>query len=389
MLITASIGAAGVGVAGWIQRRRLKAVAASGPPDYATDPAWFRREAAGPKGADCFYAHPTSEVGLMVWNIAWDKYGDRDALPLGRVMGGDPDIIDSQAGAWASSCNIWAPRYRQMGMLSQAVSLATVGEDKVERVKECVEMAVGDLRAAFKAFLEQRPDKQRPFFIAAHSQGSILMSKVLKDCIDGTEHEQYLVAAYLCGGYLPKDLFGLVYQSLHACQGPTDTGCVISFDTRCHGFKPESLNKIGPGLGLWPSHLHWLLHDRYGEKPETITDDQPNCKPRLQINPGTWSAADGGEHLGVNTSFKAKSRGCNDLLKSPEGYGARTTVTNVTVSVEDPDPWLKGAGSAGGPNNMHPIDVHFWYHNIQANVPQRLEAWVAARAKARASRRLD
>merc|ERR1719265_2111487 len=115
--------------------------------------------------------------------------------------------------------------------MTQAVSLATASADKVDRVKESVDLAAGDLRRAFEAFLEQRPDKQRPFFIAGHSQGSILMSKVLKDVVDGTEHEQYFVAAYLCGGYLPKDLFGLVYKSVHACEGPTDIDCVMSWDT--------------------------------------------------------------------------------------------------------------------------------------------------------------
>ena len=64
--------------------------------------------------------------------------------------------------------------------LSQAwVHLPTAPDSKVAPLKASIELAYNDLKHAFIAFLEQRSDKQRPFMIAAHSQGAIMMSKVV------------------------------------------------------------------------------------------------------------------------------------------------------------------------------------------------------------------
>ena len=60
----------------------------------------------------------------------------------------------------------------------------------------------------------------------------------------------------------------------------------------------------------------------------------------------------------------------------PRDYGSKTRVTGKAVIVEDPQQWLPGAGSKGGPGNMHPIDVHFWFENIRVNVAARVAAFV-------------
>lgn len=355
--LAATAGAVAVGTYLYLKLRRRPTPP---PPDYGTAAAWFARQADGAKPADCFYAHATTGLGLFEWNLAVT-----DGTVCTGLVAGDPDLMVGSAGAWADSCNIWAPKYRQMGMLSQGQMLSTTDESKLAAVKASLDLAVGDLRAAFRAFLEARPDKARPFVIAGHSQGSILMTKVIADCIEGTQHEQQFVAAYLCGGYVPMDLFGSVYRSIHPCAGPEDARCIISFDTRTAAFKPESINNLGLGLGLWPHHLYWLLHDRYCERPHG-TDDI--SKPRLQTNPAVWSGDGGGEHLG------ARLPGSKGPQLPPKGYGAKTRVTDKAVVVEDPQQWLPGAGSKGGPGNMHPIDCHFWFENIRANVAARIAA---------------
>lgn len=86
--------------------------------------------------------------------------------------------------------------------------------------------------------------------VAAHSQGAILMTRVLATQLQGTVHEDKLVAAYLCGAYCPQDLFGPVLKSIHPCTGPTDTRCVVAYDTRTPEFKPESMNHIVRPLGF-------------------------------------------------------------------------------------------------------------------------------------------
>mmetsp|Transcript_19919 Transcript_19919/g.36086 ORF Transcript_19919/g.36086 Transcript_19919/m.36086 type:complete len:133 (+) Transcript_19919:592-990(+) len=85
-------------------------------------------------------------------------------------MFGRGDLIHEHAGAFAESCNVWAPRYRQMGFLAQGQNLDANDPTVLANVKASMAMALADLKAAFKAFLAQRPDKTRPFVIAAHSQ---------------------------------------------------------------------------------------------------------------------------------------------------------------------------------------------------------------------------
>jgi hypothetical protein len=289
-------------------------------------------------------------------------------------VAGDPDLLTGQAAAWSEEANLYAPKYRQMGFLSQGMDLETTDKHLV-KVKESLDLAADDLSRAFRHFLEHRPDKTRPFIVAAHSQGAILMTRVLARDLQGTEHEDKLVAAYLCGAYCPLDLFDSVFNSIHICDGPLDTQCVIAYDTRTAEFKPETLNHIIPalGFGLWAHHLHWLLHDRYCARPSG-TDDVG--KPRLQINPGSWTRDGGGEHLGASltSSLVKKPRGTalGQPLVSPHAYGEKTRVNHVSVVVGDPEEWYPGCAKHG---NLHALDVHFWFYNHRENVKQRLAAW--------------
>merc|ERR1712196_68444 len=85
-------------------------------------------------------------------------------------------------------------------MLTLAQNLNTANDAKLAKVSAAFHIALCDVRNAFVAFLAQRKDKMRPFIVAGHSQGSVLMAKVIKDCIEGSNYEDLFVAAYLAGG---------------------------------------------------------------------------------------------------------------------------------------------------------------------------------------------
>lgn len=339
----------------------------SASPAYDVVETWFSYESSGIKRADVFYVHPTTHIGLCQWNIAWEGMGSTCTGPIA----GDPDLLQGQAGAWRNDCNLYAPKYSQAGFLSQCQNLNDGSDDVLEKVQTSLKLAFDDVSRAFLHFLDNRPDQKRPFFVAGHSQGAVLLSKVLADFVEGTIHEDTFVAGYLCGGYCPMDLFNnrKAFVSIKPCTSPEDTNCIISYDTRTTDWKPESLNKIGFGLGVWPHHMYWLLFDRYCEKPVGLDNVS---KPRLQINPLTWNTEGGGNHLGVNLSYQ--NRQVAPLIP-PAGWSDTIHITDKAVIIEDPESWLPGAGSKGGPGNLHPIDVHFFYHNIRENVGQRLNAW--------------
>ena len=72
-------------------------------------------------------------------------------------------------------------------------------DDNHEKIKVSLDIALHDLEHAFDHFLNSRPDKTRPFIVAGHSQGAILMSRVLATRVEGTQYASKLVAAYLAG----------------------------------------------------------------------------------------------------------------------------------------------------------------------------------------------
>ena len=115
--------AAGLGALGAYYVMKLKRRARRTPtPNYGNADSWFMCERTGTKAADLFYAHPTTEFGLFGWNIPFDDYNSSGKLK--DNLSGDPDLIASQAGAFRDSCNVWAPRYSQMGILAQAQNLS-------------------------------------------------------------------------------------------------------------------------------------------------------------------------------------------------------------------------------------------------------------------------
>ena len=304
----------------------------------------------------------TKEMGVFYWNLNRQGYGKTDTLP--DNTSGDPDLIETQAGAFKDCCNIWAPRYSQVGMLGLARHSSSPA------FNDYLGTAVADVISAFRSFLQERPDKKRPFVLAGHSQGSIILVKVIKECIEGqADVEAQFVAAYLAGSYVPQDVFGTIFKSIHPCTGPLDTKCIISWDTRTSDlFELNSVHSMGPGLGLWPHLLYWGLFNEYCNKPE---DKDDVSKGRLQISPVTWTTEGEGKYLG------AKQYGKTEPVMPPEEWSKSIKVTDKAVWVEDPRSWLENAGPAASGGNLHPIDVHLWFFNIKENVEKRVASFKA------------
>jgi len=288
---------------------------------------------------------------------------------------GTPDLMDTQAKCMEETCNLWVPRYNQLGMLSQAIPKPGLAEKKEKQFMEHMEHTVTCVEEAFTYFLENRPDKTRPFVIFGHSQGSIMMTRAIKDHLAGTEHQKYFIAAYLAGGYLPKDLLPME-GDLHECTGPLDSNCIISWDTRIEGvWKPED-GQTG-AMALWPHSLYRLLHHKYCEE-ETAKD--PDSKPRVQINPLTWN-----ETAGVDPEvgyLGAKKYNSDEPDMPPDGeWAAAVKSSSHTLWMPKTDPWQTEPGPAYSSGNMHPADVTTWFYNIKQNVAARCAAFEAPAAE--------
>ena len=105
-----------------------------------------------------------------------------------------------------------------------------------------IELAYGDVRAAFRFFLE-RYSRGRPFILAGHSQGSVLAARLLEQEIAGSGLSERLVAAYLIGGPI-NDAPG---PGVPACAAPEQTGCLVAWNARGPRFARQRVRLLRRG----------------------------------------------------------------------------------------------------------------------------------------------
>lgn len=162
--------------------------------------------------ADCFYVYPTisRDSGLNSDLVAGLEENATAAVQLAR---------------FASVCKTYAPLYRQVTLA--ALPRAFAGEDLTANFAT----AYGDVLAAWREFLAHR-NKDRPFVLIGHSQGSIHLLKLLAEEIEGKPAAKRMLSAILLGWpvEVPEGkLVGGSLKSTPLCSRVGQTGCVITY----------------------------------------------------------------------------------------------------------------------------------------------------------------
>lgn len=307
-------------------------------PDMKDSPALFlpKGAAAGKGEAAIFYIHPTTYLNRAHWNAPLD---DTDANER-AVM-----ITRMQASVFNAAGDIWAPRYRQ----------ATFGTflGSNPNVAPAIKLAYADVEAAFAAFLAQiAPD--RPIILAGHSQGSLHLTRLLKDHVSGTPLAQRIVAAYVVGWPISveNDLASL---GLMPCRRKDQTQCIMSWQSFAEPAEPDYLtNSFDTSKGL---------------------NGQSNAATvMLCTNPLT-----GGTLPEAPTRFNQGTMKANSEMTSgellPNMVPARCAGRGLLLIGNPID-----LGSYMMPgNNYHVYDYSLFWANIRADALARLAAFKAAR----------
>jgi len=214
--------------------------ASLGAPDYTRDGAWLclpgrvdacanplattalnangygstgrAMPAADPK-IDCFYVYPT---------VSRDAEINSDLIP-----GNEEKLTaEAQFARYGSVCRTFAPMYRQ---------LTTIGLGRVmmgaEDPRAAFDLAYGDVLAAWHEFLAHR-NRERPFVLIGHSQGSVHLLRLLQHEIDGKPIARRMLSAILLGWTVevPEGkLVGGSLKSIPLCTAVGQTGCVITY----------------------------------------------------------------------------------------------------------------------------------------------------------------
>lgn len=243
-----------------------EAPAVPAAPDYAQDSAWLCRpgragDACGtaqtsalvvdpaapgrtevafaPKAdapIDCFYVYPT---------VSNDPGAFSDLSPNEEIA-----TVRSQVSRLATRCRVFAPMYRQvtLGALNRALKGESSGAD--------IDWTIPyqDVVAAWRDYLK-RDNRGRGVILIGHSQGTVLLTQLLANEIDGKPAQKLLVSAFLSGhpGFgVPagKDVGGAL-KTIPLCHAAEQLGCVYVWSSYAEDDKatPRFFGaQVAPGL---------------------------------------------------------------------------------------------------------------------------------------------
>lgn len=161
---------------------------------------------------DCFYVYPT---------VSLEPTPNSDMIP----GPGEKSVVVHQVARLASKCRIYAPMYRQVTLSALRSFMAG------KPVAASRALAYDDVRDAWNEYLAH-DNHGRGVVLIGHSQGSGVLTELVKNEIDGKPIQKQIVSIILGGTALQvpvgKDVGG-DFKSVPLCRSDTQTGCVIAF----------------------------------------------------------------------------------------------------------------------------------------------------------------
>ena len=283
--------------------------------------------------------YPTTYFSNKTWNAPLD-----DALANDTT---DHDILRNQASAFNACCRVYAPRYRQVAFGAQ--------QARPEEADKGWDLAYGDVRAAFEHYLRHF-NNGRPFILASHSQGSMHALHLLEEFVTGKPLRGQLIAAYLVGVPIPKDVFTQTLPDIPPCASPEQTGCAITW------------NAIGPTAD---THLFHVLRHRYPAGAKVSSEG----KELVCTNPLTWR---------TDTTPGERASHLGGVHFSPQTDAPPTADMALVDARCREDGWLVISEPAPqayreillGPDMYHLYDYSLFYGNIRENARTRVQTFL-------------
>jgi Protein of unknown function (DUF3089) len=177
---------------------------------------------------DCFYVYPT---------VSTQPGGNSDLT----ITAAERNVIRAQFARFGAQCRQFAPMYRQV-TLTALISNISGKPMQVDRV-----LGYSDVVAAWNYYLEH-DNKGRGVVLVGHSQGSGVLTQLIKNEIDGKPVQAKLISAILMGTSLPvpkgADVGG-AFNHIPVCHSATQLGCVIAFADFRDNVPPPANSRFG------------------------------------------------------------------------------------------------------------------------------------------------
>lgn len=290
-------------------------------PDYSKISGWLTKPAIPVHPADVFYVYPTVLFNDTDWVMDTKS---PELIAAAKTQ------LDTQASVFQGQANIYAPMYRQtnLAVLSlpdkDGAPLKQLGHD--------------DVWKALSYYLRHE-NNGRPFFLAGHSQGSMILTNLMLEHWGSTGAEDRLIAAFLIGWSLtPNDL--KKNPEIVMCDNAAATGCVISYNTMAAGKQSVA-----------PTRLNGAL----------------------VVNPLSWTMAESFVSADNNLGAVFFSQS-GQSVKYPHFTSAQIVECGLVVEPADIDlVTVKGGHFPSGV--FHAFDYALFYENIRVNIKDRIKAF--------------
>ena len=320
---------------------------------------------ANPKAQiDCFYVYPTVS---------------NDQTPNSDMNAGPEEnsVIRSQFARFGSECRVFAPLYRQVTLTALRAGIA--GRPMT------VDRALGynDVVDAWKYYLDH-DNQGRGVVLIGHSQGSGVLTQLIRNEIDGKPIQARLISALLLGASVSvpkgKDVGG-AFKQIPVCRSASQTGCVIAYASFRVTVPPPANSRFGrvrdegmtavcanpAALGGGSGALHSYLssagrgNGSSAEPRSWVTPAKPITTPFVSV-PGLLTAEcvsnDKGSYLAVTVHSNAADPRTDDI------------VGDVMRDGQIQADW-----------GLHLIDVNLAMGNLVDIVRQQSKAYLSAKKK--------
>jgi hypothetical protein len=181
---------------------------------------------------DCFYVYPTVSL-------------DPGANATLKLEGEEVRVVNQQFARFASVCRPFAPLYRQVTLTALRAGLS--GHPMpVDR-----ELAYTDVKAAWDEYLAH-DNHGRGVVLIGHSQGSVVLTQLVKREIDGKPIQKQILSVILAGYLLQvptgKDVGG-DFRSMPLCRSAGQIGCAFNFASFRANMPPPPSSRFGASNG--------------------------------------------------------------------------------------------------------------------------------------------
>jgi hypothetical protein len=186
----------------------------------------FTRAANPP--IDCFYVYPT---------VSLDPGGNSD-MTAGNE---ERNVIRSQFARFGSQCRTFAPLYRQFTLTALRANTAgkPIAADRA--------LGYGDVLDAWNHYLKN-DNNGRGVVLIGHSQGSGVLTQLIRNEIDGKPIQARIISALLLGTNVAvpkgKDVGG-TFQHMPLCRSAEQTGCIVTYVSFRSTIPPPADTRFG------------------------------------------------------------------------------------------------------------------------------------------------